>query len=263
MDYDALLELSCEIGFRLMQSGAEIYRVEESIRRILEAYEPQSAEVFAIPNCIITTLVTPEGKTLTRMRRMPSHGTDVDRLEQYNALCRASCAAKHCPQRGAGHDLPELMKRLKATEGKKRSYSGWQIMLAYFTATAFFSLFFGGTWRDALCAGICGIAIWAAVDFMAKRGTNLFFRTAASAAVSAVIALGLTALGFGQNIDRITIGALMMLVPGVAITNAMREIMGGDMVAGLSRVAEGVLIATAIALGTGVAMSLSRFLWGG
>ena len=255
MDYDALLELSCEIGFRLMQSGAEIYRVEESIRRILEAYEPQSAEVFAIPNCIITTLVTPEGKPLTRMRRMPSHGTDVDRLEQYNALCRAICADKP--------DLPEMKKRLKATEGKKRTYSGWQIMLAYFTATAFFSFFFGGTWRDALCAGICGIAIWAAVDFMAKRGTNLFFRTAASAAVSAVIALGLTALGFGQNIDRITIGALMMLVPGVAITNAMREIMGGDMVAGLSRVAEGVLIATAIALGTGVAMSLSRFLWGG
>ena len=62
--------------------------------------------------------------------------------------------------------------------------------------------------------------------------------------------------------EEITIGALMTLVPGVAITNAMREIMGGDMVAGISRVAEGVLIATAIALGTGVAMSLSRLFWG-
>lgn len=254
MDYDALLETSTEIGYRLMESGAEIYRVEESIRRILEAYHPKSAEVFAIPNCIISSLVTPDGKPLTRMRRVPNHGTNVEQLESYNALCRSICSERP--------ELPELKRQVEAVKRKNRSYPLWALMAAYFGATAFFSLFFQGTWRDALCAGVCGVAIGACQRFMARLGTNLFFRTIACATVSAVIALGLTAVGVGQNVDRITIGALMTLVPGVAITNAMREIMGGDMVAGISRVAEGVLIATAIALGTGVAMSLSRLFWG-
>ena len=254
MDYDALLELSTEIGYRLMESGAEIYRVEESIRRVLEAYCPQGAEVFAIPNCIIVSLATQDGRTLTRMRRMPSHGTDVEQLERYNALCRAVCQAPP--------PVEELRQRVAEARKKERSYPFPVILLAYFWGTAFFSLFFGGTWRDALCAGVCGVAIGGCLRFMTERGASLFFRTIAAAALSALIALGLTAAGMGQNVDRITIGALMTLVPGVAITNAMREIMGGDMVAGISRAAEGVLIATAIALGTGVAMTLSRLVWG-
>ncbi len=106
MDYDALLEISTEIGYRLMESGAEIYRVEESIRRILEAYHPKSAEVFAIPNCIISSLVTPDGKPLTRMRRVPNHGTNVEQLESYNALCRSICEERP--------ELPELKRQVEA-----------------------------------------------------------------------------------------------------------------------------------------------------
>lgn len=249
MDYDALLELSTEVGYRLLESGGEIYRVEESIRRLLEAYNPQSAEIFAIPNCIIACVVTPEGKTLTRVRRMPSHGTDLDQLERYNALCRAACEKRP--------DVETLREWLAAAGEKSRGYSFPVMMAAYFFGTAFFSLFFGGAWQDALCAGVCGMAICLCQQVMARRKANLFFRTLASAAVSGLIALGLTVAGLGRSVDLITIGALMVLVPGVAITNAMREFMGGDLVAGVSRVAEAVLIGTAIALGTAAALSLA------
>ena len=77
MDYDKLLNLGTELGCRLMESGAEIYRVEESVRRLLTAYgvEPQ---VFAIPNCLIVSVNTPEGHPLTRMCRIPAHGTDIE-----------------------------------------------------------------------------------------------------------------------------------------------------------------------------------------
>ncbi len=254
MDYDGLLELSTEIGYRLLESGGEIYRVEESIRRLLEAYGPQSAEVFAIPNCIIACVVTPEGRTVTRLRRMPSHGVDIDQLERYNALCRAACRDKP--------PIGELRARVDAAARAGRHYGLAALLLAHFCGTGFFSLFFGGSWRDALCAGVCGMAICLLQRFLARVGTNPFFKTLLCAALSALIALGLRGLGVGQDTALITIGALMVLVPGVAITNAMRELMGGDVVAGLSRVAEGVLIAVAIALGTGVAMSLSRLIGG-
>ena len=67
-------------------------------------------------------------------------------------------------------------------------------------------------------------------------------------------------LGLGENVDAVTISVLMILVPGVALTNAMREIMAGDTISGLSRTAEAILIAAAIALGSAVGLSISRML---
>ena len=82
MDYDKLLNLSVELGCRLMFSGAEIYRVEESVRRLLLAYGLDSPEVFAIPNCVIVSITTPQGHPITRMRRIAGHGTDIELLER-------------------------------------------------------------------------------------------------------------------------------------------------------------------------------------
>ena len=64
-------------------------------------------------------------------------------------------------------------------------------------------------------------------------------------------------MGLGHNPDFITIGALMILVPGIAFTNAMRDIMAGDLTSGVNKVVEALLIATAIALGTGFVLSLA------
>lgn len=71
MDYDRLLNLTTDLGYQLMASGAEIYRVEESMHRVLKAYGLERPEVFAIPNCIIVSVTTPQGHPITRMRRIP------------------------------------------------------------------------------------------------------------------------------------------------------------------------------------------------
>ena len=89
-DYDELLNMGTELGYQLMYSGAEIYRVEESVNRLLTAYGLQP-QVFAIPNCLIVSLNTPTGHPITSMRRIPSHGTDIELLEACNDLCRRLC----------------------------------------------------------------------------------------------------------------------------------------------------------------------------
>ena len=91
MDYDRLLNLTTDLGYQLMASGAEIYRVEESMHRVLNAYGLERPEVFAIPNCIIVSVTTPQGHPITRMRRIPGHGTDIELLERCNDLCRRLC----------------------------------------------------------------------------------------------------------------------------------------------------------------------------
>ena len=78
------------MGRKLMESGAEIYRVEESVSRLLSAYGVQ-AQVFAIPNCLIVSVTAPEGQPITQMYRIPAHGTDIELLERCNDLCRQLC----------------------------------------------------------------------------------------------------------------------------------------------------------------------------
>ena len=85
MNYNALLELATDLGYRLAMCGAETYRIEESIHRILSSYGIES-EIFAIPNCLTVSIETPEGKPMTRMRRIGYHGNDLDSVEKYNNL---------------------------------------------------------------------------------------------------------------------------------------------------------------------------------
>ena len=114
MEHSALLDLSVDLGCGLLESGAEIYRAEDSVRRLLAAYELEGAEVFAIPNCLIASVTTPAGEPLTRVRRVPEHGTDIWRLERYNALCRALC--RDTPP-------PETARAMLArVEGERREY---------------------------------------------------------------------------------------------------------------------------------------------
>lgn len=252
MKYDKLLRLGSELGRLLMHSGAEIFRVEESVTRLLTAYGAQP-QVFAIPNCLIVSIDTPEGEPLTRMCRIGPHGTDIELLEHCNDLCRKLCAAPV--------PVDEAMAMLREVPRRERKFSSKTVLLGYVLAGSFFSLFFGGTGRDFLCAVITSLALGCCALFAQSIiGSNSFFRTVIGAAVAALIPMILVSAGLGDNTDIITIGVLMLLVPGMALTNAMREIMAGDIISGVNRTAEVILIATAIALGTALPLMVARLL---
>ena len=250
MDYDKLLTLGTDLGRLLMESGAEIFRVEESVIRLLSAYGVRP-QVFAIPNCLIVSITTPEGHPITRMDRIPAHGTDIELLERCNALCRQLC--RELPP------LEEAQRRVDALPEHPVN-SQWLVLLGYGAAAAFFALFFGGSWRDGLCAALCGLAVGLCLLFgQWLTGSNMFLRTAVCAAVAAGLAL-VQAAGLGSRLEPVTIGSLMVLVPGMALTNAMREIMAGDIISGVNRTAEALLAATAIALGAAIPLVFQHLL---
>ena len=97
MDYYTLLDTTVELGYELAMAGAETYRVEESVSRVLQTYGIQ-AEVFASPNNLTVSIETPEGKPMTRMRRIGHHGNDLDSVDQFSALSRAVCNRKPEPK---------------------------------------------------------------------------------------------------------------------------------------------------------------------
>lgn len=251
MDYDQLLDLTTDLGCRLMFSGAEIYRVEESMRRLLNAYELQDAEVFAIPSCIIVSVAAPNGHTVTRMRRIGAHGTNIEMLEKCNDLCRTLCA--NTPP------VEEAHEALRAIVRQERSFTNGQLMFAYGLAPMFFAPLFGGTAPDMLGAFVVGLIV-GLFEIFGRRiiAANSFFRTAVSAAAASIASILLVRLGVGNSVDTVTISALMMLVPGLALTSAMREIMAGDTISSLSHMSDAILCAVAIALGAAVGISAAR-----
>jgi len=252
MEYDKLLNLGSELGRTLMYSGAEIFRVEESVTRVLNAYGAQP-QVFAIPNCLIVSIDTPEGEPMTRMCRIGPHGTDIELLEYCNEFSRRMCTAPV--------PVDEALSMLRALPKQRKKYSPSVVLLGYVLAGAFFSLFFGGTMRDFFCAGITGFVVGCCVLYgQPLIGSNAFFRTVICSSVAALIPMILVAAGIGEHQDLITIGVLMLLVPGMALTNAMREIMAGDIISGVNRTAEVILIATAIALGTALPLMVARLM---
>ena len=247
MDYNALLDLCTDLGYRLAMSGAETFRVEESINLIMKAYGID-AESFAIPNNLTVSFKTPSGESMTRMRRIGQHGNDLDSVERYTNLSRRICQEKP--------DITEAIQWLQQTDASRKKYNLFWILIGNFLGAAGFSVFFGGGFLDCFFAGICGIVVGLLSIMLDKLHANTFFKTIISSFSMALVAYFLYITNVISNPDTAIIGTLMILVPGLLFTNAMRDIIYGDINSGVNRIVQVFLIAIAIALGTAASWNL-------
>ena len=253
MDYYLLTDLAATMGYHMAMSGAETFRVEDTVHRILRAYGVE-CEVFAIPNSISISLEADTGKPLMIMRRIGFHGNDLEKLEKLNAVSRRICAEKPT--------VDEAMAWLKETLASCRTYHTGVIYLGNILAGLGFCIVFGGTLLDCLWAGLMGLIIGLVTHFMEKREVNSFFSTILAACLMALPAYAAAGLGWLNSPDAAIIGALMLLVPGLLITNSMRDIIYGDTNSGINRIVQVLLSAFAIALGTAAAWRVTSGVYG-
>lgn len=253
MDYYLLADMTVQIGYELAIAGAETYRVEETMRRVIAAYGTEG-QAFAIPNCVAVSFVAQNTKPLTIMKRVGYHGNDLERIEKLNALSRRICA--EVP------DLAEAQRWLKKTVAGVRSYATGVYYLGNFIAAAGFCCVFGGTVRDWLWAGLSGLIIGFVTRWLDRLEVNQFFSTIAASFLMALPAYIAAGLGWLDCVAVVIIGALMLLVPGLLITNSMRDIIYGDTSSGVSRIVQVLLSAFAIALGTAAAWHVTAPLYG-
>lgn len=253
MDYYLLTDLAAEIGYQLAMSGAETFRVEDTIRRILGAYGIV-AEVFAIPNCLTISFETETGKPLTRMKRIGFHGNDMEKVEKLNALSRRICA-----------NIPDphlAMQWLQETDKSCRQFSLPMYYLGNFCGAAGFSLVFGGSVTDFLWAGLMGVVVGFVNRVTSRLEANPVFSTISASFFMALLAYLAAGVNLITNVDAVIIGALMILVPGLLITNSMRDVIYGDTNSGINRIVQVFLTAFAIALGTAAAWHLTAGVYG-
>lgn len=252
MNYNLLLDLATDMGYELAMCGAETFRVEESIQRILKSYGVE-AEVFAIPNYLVVSIVTEIGKPITRMRRIGFHGNDLTGVERLNGLSRSICANHPSPE--------EAARQLELVRSTQPHFSPAMFLLGCFLGASGYGILFGCGWVDALCAGLCGVLIGLVNRQMNRLKVNPFFSTLTAAFLMSLVAYAITNLRVTSRPDAVIIGALMILVPGLLFTNAMRDIIFGDTNSGINRIVQVLLIAAAIALGTAVAWNTTTVLW--
>ena len=246
-----LLDSMLEIGYLLLECGGEVSRVEDTLTRVGKAYGAERVEVFVITSIISMTVAFPEGEPITETRRIHSSGTtDFYKMEKLNALSRR-CCAQPMP-------LPELREEVEGiAAGHKPFYAVfWGSVLV----GGAFSVFFGGTVWDGLAAAVFGAIVCLLQDRLGRTALNT---VAFNLLVSLLIGLGVgltTAVIPGLDMDMILIGDIMLLIPGIAITNAVRNMLVGDTISGVVRLLESLIWAGALAGGIMVALVILRLL---
>ncbi len=252
LDYHELLNLSADIGRLLLQNGAEIYRVEESMERFFAAYGV-SGQVYCVPTTIIATILTPEGENISKGVRVRSRGTDFDKVMAVNDLCRRVCREK--PELSA---VREELSKIP----KRPVYSLPLTCLGWALVGSTFALIFGGNFFDAACAFPIGVLVCLLQFLLNKLEANQFFSLMVESFLIGTLAILSVKLGLAGNADKVIIGVLMNLVPGIALTNCIRDILAGDLMSGVAKIAEVFLIAVFIALGAVMAVYGARLIPG-
>lgn len=143
--YEELLEFSVSLAAKLQACGAETYRVEETISRVIEAYGVKKNDSFVIPGCIMASLETDDGRIISKIRRIKGGDTVLDGIERYSALCRRICAEKP--------PIGEARRMLKETEHSVRHYGSLVYYFSAFLIGIGFGIFFGGKLLEAAAAG--------------------------------------------------------------------------------------------------------------
>lgn len=237
-----LLDQISYIGFLLLRYGAEIYRVEESLTRMMRGFEYYDVEVFALPAYFTMSCTLKDGTPYCITKRSIFNRTNLGKIYDLNDLVRRISNREVNPE----NIQDEIMKILEKPLNHKL------ILIGYVLSAAAFTLFFGGGIKDMVIAAISGFILYYAVLIMENLNVNSIFRTIAGSMLLATISMIAYKYHFIDTVDYSTIGTLMILTPGMAITNSLRDIIRGDYSSGVSRLAEALLIAASIAIGVGI-----------
>lgn len=249
MDYSKIMDTAILAGEIMLKSGAESYRVEDTMNYILKTSKLETTEAFAITTGLVATLNDPSIEAITIVKRIQNRGTNLNKIYEVNAISRSLCAGNLT--------IDESFNALK--EIKEEQYKPWEKYVAVIILTAAFALLLGGSLWDVVAAGIDGLFLVFAMEIGKRTGMSSILHNLFS---SACVAIGASLLKkyfpYNLNPDIIIVATIMPLVPGTAITNAIRDTLQGDYMSGGAKALEAFVIATSIALGVGIGLVVGK-----
>ena len=244
---EEFLEYVMDITSQMVECGAEARRVEGTAIHLVEAYGFELRCANALNSMVEVSIKAPDGSHYTQAVRVLSTGTDLGKLERLNALARKICAEK-----------PEVSTiGAWLCEERRVHYHRWMELLGYLIMTFGFSIFFGGDLMDGISSALVAVPIFflnLLLNHRIQASQNKLFYTFIASLISGCLALLLVRLGLGHHADKVMIGDVMIFIPGLNIVNGVRELFYRDIITGLYRLIEALILAVAIAAGFGIAI---------
>lgn len=234
------LTAALDAGELLLQNGAEVSRVEDTIQRLGRRCGFVRVDVFTITSSIVVTARRADGECFTQTRRIRSRNTDLGKVEQVNALSRRYCAGQMTADAFAA-----ALEQVRTAQPAP----AWLPLVLYMGISCSLSVFFGGNGWDGAAAAVSGLVLFAMIRLSDTLQMNSLLQTVVCSAVTAGTVLLLVHAGLGAHPDKIMIGNIMLLIPGLQLTSSLRDMINGDTISGLLNLSEALLKAVSVALG--------------
>lgn len=247
MNTHQIANIALKAGELLLKSGAEIYRVEDTITRICRSYGLE-CETFVLPTGIfISASNAIHDEVVSYTKRIRARTVNLQTIEMVNTFSR-NLENKVLSYEEAVSKLEEIQSLLV--------YKKWQRLFASSIASFCFTLLIKGTVYDGLAAFASGMLIFFLREIMARAGMFMFFDYFLSGTVAGMFAYFVRSIVPFLDLYKIVIGSIMMLLPGVAITNSIKDALYGDLVASVARLGEALLMVSALGAGVGFGITL-------
>ncbi|MDD4310544.1 MAG: threonine/serine exporter family protein [Candidatus Cloacimonetes bacterium] len=252
-------EIALNVGRILLQSGATTNRVELLMRKVCTGFGYPDTESFVTPTGIFISVKDSDAETSTSIKRIDSRKIDLGKITRISRLVNC-LSEKKCHSSLRVSDLKEFKRELDIIDAEV-VWKSWLTNLCGGATSGFFCLLFGGTWIEFIVATVIGVIVSFGMKYLVKLSFNNFLQNAFAAAFIVLLAKVFDLYVPYINLDNIIIGGIMLLVPGLSITNAIRDTMSGDLVSGSARALEAMFITVGIVAGSGSMLKIWE-LWG-
>lgn len=250
-----IYDVAMEAGRILLQNGAEISRVEETMDRICKYYGVDSMDSFVLSNGIFMTGGYGTKNSYARVGHIPVSGASLDKVVLVNQLSREVEEGKYT-------EIEEVKEKLEEISDMPAAKNLHRI-LASGVGSGFFCVLAGGSFPDCIAAFIAGIVLYIYVVFISEKYLSKILGNLFGGAIIVAVCVFCFQLNIGTHLNNIISGAIMPMIPGVAFANGIRDIANGDYIAGSVRLLDAILRFLCIAIGVGVAFSIYQSLVGG
>jgi uncharacterized membrane protein YjjP (DUF1212 family) len=245
---DDILDIALGAGALILQNGGETYRTEDTMVSVAHSLGAASSSAFVTPTVAMLTCVDTLGRSHTRIARISERTINLGRIAQVNELARRIATRSE-------RDLSRVSSMLERI-GNSSLHHPVGVVFATALSSFCFSLLFTGTLIEALLAFVIGAILRCILFLIAPLDLSPFIVSLVGGfAVSLLSHLAVLAR-FAQSAGNVSISVLMILVPGLAIVNAIRDIIAGDLMAGSARLLEAFVIAAALSLGAAFGLML-------
>ncbi len=250
-----VLDAAMQAGHILLQNGAEIARVEETMEKICTHYSVETGEFFVLSNGIFTTAGHTTDKTYARVQHIPVKGARLDKVVAVNQLSREIVQGQY-------PNIADVEARLEQINAMP-SDGMWTQVLASGVGSGFFCVLAGGGVAECTAAFIAGFLLFIYVLKVSAPHLSKIVGNILGGMLVVLISLACHHVFPSLNLSAMISGTIMPLVPGVAFTNGIRDIANSDYISGIVRMLDAILVFLCIAIGVGVAFSFYHALTGG